>query len=74
MSRFIHILLFIDAYVVFLCLFYLCISIFFNGKYFFAWYDCFVGYYYDRHKKIIYIFPLPMFGIKIGRRKRNDNK
>jgi len=31
----------------------------------FAWYDFWIGVFYDRQKKNIYIFLLPMFGFKI---------
>ena len=31
----------------------------------FAWYDCWIGIYWDRQNKTLYIMPIPMFGIKI---------
>lgn len=31
----------------------------------FAWYDFWVGAFYDRKKKLLYILPVPMFGIVI---------
>ena len=34
-------------------------------KFIFAWYDLWVGIFYDRKKNWIYILPLPMLGIII---------
>jgi len=31
----------------------------------FAWYDFWIGLFYDRKKRIIYIFPFPTIGFKI---------
>ncbi len=31
----------------------------------FAWYDFWIGLFFDTKKSITYIFPLPMFGFKI---------
>ncbi len=33
----------------------------------FLWYDFWIGWFYDRTKKILYICPLPMCVIKIWR-------
>jgi hypothetical protein len=34
-------------------------------QFYFLWYDFWVGFYYDRNKKALYICPIPMFVIKI---------
>lgn len=31
----------------------------------FAWYDFWVGLFYDKGKRRLYIFPIPMFGVVI---------
>lgn len=31
----------------------------------FRWYDLWIGVYIDRKNATVYIFPIPMFGIKI---------
>lgn len=31
----------------------------------FAWYDFWVGLFYDKAKRRLYIFPVPMFGIMV---------
>jgi hypothetical protein len=32
---------------------------------FFRWYDFWIGAFYDRRDKILYICPVPMFGVAI---------
>lgn len=34
-------------------------------QFIFAWYDFWIGLYWDRKKKYLYIFPVPMFGVVI---------
>lgn len=34
----------------------------------FAWYDLWVGLFYDRAKRRLYVFPVPMFGFYVERR------
>ena len=34
-------------------------------KIIFAWYDFWIGLFYDQKKKWLYIFPMPMIGILI---------
>jgi hypothetical protein len=31
----------------------------------FAWYDLWVGAYWDRKRRVLYLFPLPMIGVSI---------
>lgn len=38
----------------------------------FAWYDIWVGVFIDKRKRIVYVFPLPMIGIKITLAKRGE--
>lgn len=34
-------------------------------KLIFAWYDFWVGFFYDLKKSVLYIFPFPMIGLKV---------
>jgi hypothetical protein len=34
---------------------------------FLAWYDCWIGAYYDRKNKVLYICPLPMIVIEVSK-------
>jgi len=40
----------------------------------FVWYDFWVGFFYDRKSKMLYFFPIPMFGIKIDCRSKAEIK
>jgi hypothetical protein len=33
----------------------------------FAWYDLWIGAFYDREKRRLYVFPIPMFGFYVER-------
>lgn len=32
---------------------------------FFRWYDLWIGAYWDRKARVLYVCPVPMFGVKI---------
>lgn len=36
---------------------------------FFAWYDFWIGWFYDRPNRILYVCPLPMIVFQFGRKK-----
>ena len=38
----------------------------------FAWYDCWIGWFWDTKKKALYIFPIPMFGFKIYKKETTE--
>lgn len=35
-------------------------------RFIFAWYDLWVGIYWDRKARLLYVLPLPMIGIVIS--------
>ena len=41
---------------------------------YFAWYDFWVGMFWDRDKRILYVCPLPMLVIEIRVRARRPNR
>jgi len=43
-----------------------------NISVFFAWFDLWIGAYWDRKKKVLYICPLPTLVIKIGGQVKGD--
>jgi hypothetical protein len=36
-------------------------------RFFFRWYDLWIGAYYDRDQRALYVCPLPMLGVRFGR-------
>lgn len=45
------------------------LPVFLDAGLLFAWYDFWIGFFYDRKKRRLYIMPVPMFGfwIQFGR-------
>ena len=43
-----------------------------KNKPFFRWYDIWIGIFIDTKNKAVYICPLPMLGIKIYKKEKND--
>lgn len=41
---------------------------------FFAWYDFWVGAFYDRKKRALYICPLPMLVIKLAAAAESESE
>ena len=41
-----------------------------RAKLIYRWYDMYFGVYIDTKKRIVYIFPLPCFGIMAWREQR----
>ncbi len=38
-------------------------------SFFVAWFDLWVGAYYDQHKRVLYVCPLPCCVVKIQRKE-----
>ncbi len=46
-------------------------------RFLFAWYDFWMGAFWDGEKRRLYLFPVPMFGMQVNfteREKRNENQ
>jgi uncharacterized membrane protein len=42
-------------------------------QFIFKWYDGWIGFFWDKQKRFLYIFPLPFFGIVIKPFRNNFN-
>ncbi len=45
----------------------------FSVRPFFRWYDLWIGAYWDRENRVLYVCPVPMFGLKIKMPWRRGN-
>lgn len=43
-------------------------------KLFFAWYDGWIGYYWDRYERALYVCPLPWVVIKLSRPPKEEQE
>jgi hypothetical protein len=43
-------------------------------KLIFAWYDFWIGFYWNREDNKLYIFPIPMFGLMIQFHLKKNNE
>lgn len=41
-------------------------------SFFFAWYDFWIGLFYDRNNRVLYFCPLPCLVVKIERSQRDE--
>lgn len=39
-----------------------------KASFFFAWFDLWIGAYYDQHKRVLYVCPLPCCVLKFSRK------